>query len=59
MRSILIGFFALSILQMPAHAQEPVLDDELVSKAKKAVDRGLRFLRGLQTESGSYESTLA
>ncbi len=30
------------------------LSPEFVSKAKKAVDRGLRFLRGKQSDDGSY-----
>jgi squalene-hopene/tetraprenyl-beta-curcumene cyclase len=35
-------------------AEEAVLDAEMITKAKKAVDRGLHFLRGKQSKDGSY-----
>ncbi len=48
---------ALALLAAPAAAQgdaKPKIDPQLVDKANKSVDRGLRFLRGLQKEDGSY-----
>ncbi len=37
-----------------AHAEKAPLSPEAVTKIKKAVDRGLRYLRGHQEENGSY-----
>lgn len=51
-----LGALALSAFTLlPVAAQAQALDPATVDKAKKSVDKGLRFLRGLQDEkTGSY-----
>lgn len=48
---------AIALLTGPALAQGkagPKIDPDMVAKANKSVDKGLRFLRGLQKDDGSY-----
>lgn len=46
----------LLLLSAPALSQTPAapLDPQLIAKAKKSTDKGLRFLRSQQNEDGSY-----
>lgn len=53
MRSVALLCAVIVCGVAPASAKGP-LDQATVDKAKKSVDRGLRFLRGLQEEDGSY-----
>jgi squalene-hopene/tetraprenyl-beta-curcumene cyclase len=39
-------------------AAEPSMDPELASKAKRAVDKGLHYLRGTQAEDGSWSKSV-
>jgi squalene-hopene/tetraprenyl-beta-curcumene cyclase len=53
-RLITMSLFLLVVGPGVAFSETSTLDAALVGKAKKAVDRGLRFLRETQAEDGSY-----
>lgn len=45
---------AAVLAPLASHAQDPVMDPELRAKARRATDQGLRFLRSVQAEDGSW-----
>jgi len=45
---------AVLLAPLQAHAADPVMDPDLRAKAKRATDEGLRFLRSVQGEDGSW-----
>ena len=52
--SALAALLVFTTFMGPASAEKAPLSPEAVTKIKKAVDRGLRYLRGHQESNGSY-----
>jgi len=46
------------VLPQTVLAADPVMDPELRSKARRATDAGLRYLRGTQAEDGSWSGSI-
>ena len=51
---VLLALCLLWVIHSSSAMAQPSLDEKLVTRAKRAVDKGLRFLRGQQHKNGSY-----
>ena len=59
MKCIVLAFVVTAAIAAPAMAAaEPLMDPGLLSKGKRATDEGLRYLREVQEENGSWMNSV-